>query len=239
VAQGLRTSLLPMSTMDASGAIYLVWQTRSFRVGSDTTTPNDIGMSVMSAPTDAAAYPPFGAPARIPIEADNTTANPNDHFIPGIAADPTTSGPNAHLALFYYTYPNAACDYANPGTTSQCNLEYGYVSSTNGGATWSSPTILAQMTLADIVRTSQGPMVGDYSGATVIRSDGTGSHNVGKAIAAFAVGVQGHSMNESMYVPTDGLDITGGTAPMLQSTAGTETAPQQQAPLNVGPTTLR
>lgn len=238
VAQGLRTSLLPMSTIDASGAIYLVWQTNSFRVGGDTTTPNDIAMSVLPAPTDATPYPAFGAPARIPIEADDTTANTNDHFIPGIAADPATSGANAHLGLFYYTYPNAACDYANPGTTNQCNLEVGYVSSTDGGATWSTPRILAQMTLADVVRSSQGPMVGDYTGATVIRSGGPGSRNVGKAISAFAVGVQGHSMNEAMYVPSNGLAITRGATPMLPATAGTAAAPQQ-APLNVGPTTLR
>lgn len=237
VAGGLRTSLLPMSSMDASGAIYLVWQTRRFRVGSVASTPNDIAMSILPAPTDATPYPAFAAPTRIPIEADNTTANPNDHFIPGIAADPTTSGASAHLGLFYYTYPNAACVFANPGGN-QCNLEFGYVSPTDGGATWSSPTILAQMTLADAVRSSQGPMVGDYNGATVIRSNGPGSHNVGKAVAAFAVGVQGHSMNEAMYVPSNGLDITGGTTPMLSTTAGSEAAPQQ-APLNAGPTTLR
>lgn len=237
VAGGLRTSLLPMSSMDGSGAIYLVWQTRSFRVGSVASTPNDIALSILPAPTGASPDPAFGAPARIPIEADNTTANPNDHFIPGIAADPSTSGATAHLGLFYYTYPTAACVYANPGGN-QCNLEFGYVSSTDGGANWSSPRILAQMTLADIVRSSQGPMVGDYSGATVIRSDGPGSHNVGKATAAFAVGVEGHSMNEAMYVPTDGLDITGGTTPMVSTTAGSQAAPQQ-APLNVGPTTLR
>ena len=53
--------------------------------------------------------PAFGAPVRIPIEADNTTANTNDHFIPGIAADPNTSGATAHLGLFYYNYPVAAC----------------------------------------------------------------------------------------------------------------------------------
>ena len=84
----IRTSLLPTSTMDAAGNIYVVWQTRAFRVGSVASTPNDIAMSVMPAPTAANPNPSFGAPVRIPIEADNTTANTNDHFIPGIAAGP-------------------------------------------------------------------------------------------------------------------------------------------------------
>jgi len=91
-AQGLRTSLLPSSSIDGSGAIYLTWQTRSFRVSSVASTPNDIAMAVMPAPTAANPYPAFGAPVRIPIEADNTTANTVDHFIPGISADPAPPG---------------------------------------------------------------------------------------------------------------------------------------------------
>jgi len=244
VAQGLRTSLLASSTMDGSGAIYLTWQTRSFRVGSVSSTPNDIAMSVMPAPTDATPRPAFAAPARIPIEADNTTANTNDHFIPGIAADPSTSGATAHLGLYYYTYPVAACQYANPGTTSQCNLEVGYVSSTDGGANWSAPTILAHMTLAEIVRSSQGPMVGDYSTATVI-PDGPFAHN---AVSAFAVGVPGtgasNALDEAMFVPTHGesvagLQISGGTAALQPASPAAvqqaENAPPEEEP-NVPPT---
>jgi hypothetical protein len=244
VAQGLRTSLLPSSSMDGSGAIYLVWQTRSFRVGTVNSTPNDIAMSVMPAPTDASPDPGFAAPARIPIEADNTTANTNDHFIPGIAADPQTSGATAHLGLFYYTYPVAACQFANPGTTSQCNLEVGYVSSTDGGGTWSAPAILAQMTLAEIVRSSQGPMVGDYSNATVIPA----GPFQGSAISAFAVGTVGsgadNAMDEAMYVPTHGsavagLAISGGAAPIQTASpaaiAQADNAPPEEAP-SVPPT---
>jgi len=36
VAQGLRTSLLPSASMDKSGAIYLAWQSRSFRLSQTT-----------------------------------------------------------------------------------------------------------------------------------------------------------------------------------------------------------
>jgi hypothetical protein len=244
VAGGLRTSLLPTDAMDASGAIYLVWQTRSFRVGSVSSTPNDIAMSVMPAPTDASPRPAFGAPARIPIEADNTTANTNDHFIPGIAADPSTSGASAHLGLYYYTYPQAACVFANPGGN-QCDLEVGYVSSTDGGSTWSAPTILAHMSLAEIVRTSQGPMVGDYSTASVIPA----GPFAGNAISVFAVGLPGtgasNALDEAMYVPTHGqsvtgLAISGGTAALQPASPAAaaqadNTAPEEEAP-NVPPT---
>ena len=139
------------------GRIYLVWQTRSFRVGSVASTPNDIAMSVMPAPTARNRTRSFGAPARIPIEADNTTANTNDHFIPGIAADPSTSGATAHLGLFYYNYPVAACVYVDPANpANQCNLRVGYVSSIDGGATWSAPQYLASMSLPDSCGRARG-----------------------------------------------------------------------------------
>jgi hypothetical protein len=204
----MRTSLLPTSAMDGSGAVYLVWQTRSFRVGSVSSTPNDIAMDVMPAPSDAQPNPPFGAPARIPIEADNTTANTNDHFIPGIAADPNTSGATAHLGLYFFNYPNAACVYLDPANPdNQCNLRVGFVSSTDGGTTWSDPTYLASMPLPDIVRTSQGLMVGDYSSADVIPA----GKNKGNAISVFAVGVDDTTLNQGMYVVPGGLPIGAGT----------------------------
>jgi hypothetical protein len=204
VAQALRTSLLPMSSMDGAGNVYLVWQTRSFRVGSVASTPNDIAMAVMPAPTVSNPNPAFGSPQRIPIEADDTTANPVDHFIPSIAADPATGGATAHLGLFYYSYPVAACNYADPANPSnQCDLRLGYVSSVDGGTDWSSPQYLADMTLAEIVRTSQGPMVADRMSATVIPS---GAY-VGNAIAAFPLGIQSTTLDEVLDVPTHGLPI--------------------------------
>jgi hypothetical protein len=235
VAQGLRTSLLPSSTMDGTGAIYLTWQTRSFRVGTVGSTPNDIAMSVMPAPTAANPNPAFGPPVRIPIEADNTTANTVDHFIPGISADPATSGATAHLGLYYYSYPVAACVYANPaayaaaGSQPQCNLQVGYVSSTDGGTTWSAPQYIAAMSLADVVRTSQGPMVGDYSNAAVIPA----GPYAGNSISTFAIGLVPRSpadngMNENMYVTTHGLAIDGGGAAATVATAAIAQTAQTQ-----------
>jgi len=301
VAGGLRTSLLPGSAMDGGGAIYAVWQTRSFRsqntnlaasavagatcvglvsisglaagqtlridpngahpevvtivtVGSTAcngasgatvtpalayahaagalvtknnvasnlaSDPNDIALSVMPAPTDANPNPSFGGPVRIPIEADSGgSSNTNDHFIPGIGADPSTSGSTAHLGLFYYSYRVAACQAYN--FDNLCTPRVGYVSSRDGGATWTRPTTLASMTLAEIARTSQGPMVGDYSTADVIPAGPCR----GRAIEAFAVGLapqpDDNALAEAMYAPTCGLPIgiTPGGRPVTRPPAG-------------------
>jgi hypothetical protein len=237
VAQNIRTSLLPTSAMDGAGNIYLVWQTRSFRVGSVASTPNDIAMAVMPAPTAANPNPSFGPPQRIPIETDNTTANTNDHFIPGISADPNTGGSSAHLGLYYFNYPVAACSYVDPANpTNQCDMRVGFVSSTDGGGTWSSPTYLAHMALPNLVRSSQGLMVGDYSSADVIPSGG----HAGNSISAFAVGVTDKTLNQAMYVAPHGLPIAGGSAaaqaPSAAAVKQAESLSVQRQP-NVPPNT--
>ena len=69
-------------------------------------------------------------PVRIPIDGLRSTV---DHFTPGIGVDPTTGGESAHLALTYYYFPTDAC------TLDTCELFAGFVSSTDGGASWSAP----------------------------------------------------------------------------------------------------
>ena len=145
VAGNLRTSPLPSAEIDAEGKVYVVWQDCRFRSGC---TSNDI---VMSTSTDGMAWT---APVRIPIDAVTSGA---DHFIPGIAVDRSTSGSTARLALAYYYYPVAACN------ASTCDLTVGFVSSTDGGTTWTQPrTVAGPFKLAWIAQTDQGPMVGDY-----------------------------------------------------------------------------
>ena len=100
---------------------------------------------------------------RIPIDA---TTSGVDHFIPGIAVDKATSGTSAHLALGYYYYPVSGCN------SSTCQLTVGFVSSLDGGATWTPPTRVAgPMLLAWIANTDQGRMVGDYM-STSFTGDG-------------------------------------------------------------------
>ena len=71
---------------------------------------------------------------RIPIGSVTEAA---DHMIPGIGIQPGTSGSRAKIAIYYYHYPNNACDLET------CRLDVGYVSSVNGGRTWSAPSRLA------------------------------------------------------------------------------------------------
>jgi len=91
---------------------------------------------------------------RVPIDPVTSTV---DHFIPGIGVDKGTSGGSAHIGVAYYYYPVAAC---NSGT---CQLTAGFISSTDGGATWSTAhQVSRHMTLSWIASTNQGRMVGDY-----------------------------------------------------------------------------
>ena len=141
----LRDLVLPSSAVDASGTVYVVWQDCRFRTNC---TANDL---VMSTSTDGTTW---SAVQRIPI--DEVTSS-RDHFIPGLAIEPGTSGSIAHLGLTFYYYPQTNC------TTSTCQLEEGYISSSDGGTTWTAPTKLAgPMQLGWLANTNQGFMVGDY-----------------------------------------------------------------------------
>jgi hypothetical protein len=200
-----------LASAHASGAIVQVNGVPS----TSTATPNDIALSVMPGPTDAAPSPSFGAPTRIPIEADTgALSNTVDHFIPAIAADPTSSGTSARLALFYYFYPLAACNYVNPPNNS-CSPQVGYLSSTDGGGTWSKPQALSPgppslgvypRTLALGGTGNGGPDLGSVLAALVVPN----GKLAGNAVGMFPVGVPVNGLDESMYVPNSGLGIGGG-----------------------------
>jgi hypothetical protein len=195
---GLRTSPLPTAEIDATGTAYVAWEDCRFEPKC---TANDI---VLSTSTDGVHW---SAVSRIPIDPVGSGV---DHFIPGLGVDPTTSGGSAHLALTYYYYPNAAC------TAATCRLDVGFVSSPNGGATWSAPTALAgPMSLADIAATSQGPMVGDYIS--------TSFNAAGTAATVFAIGFPhtGTVFDEGMWAPATPLSVaTAAQATRRASSAG-------------------
>jgi hypothetical protein len=147
-AGNLRSDPLPASAMDASGNVYVVWQDCRFRANCSS---NDL---IMSTSADGNTWT---APARIPIDG---TASGADHFIPGLGVDPATSGNTAHLGLTYYFYPTAAC---GSGSQPACQLEAGFISSQNGGQTWTAPrTLTVPMSLTWLPNTFAGVMVGDY-----------------------------------------------------------------------------
>jgi BNR repeat-like domain len=181
VAANLRTSALPSAAIDAAGTVYVIWQDCRFRTGCSS---NDLVMSTSSDGTT------WTAPTRIPIDAITSTV---DHFIPGLAVKPATSGSSAHLALTYYYYSTANCD------ASTCSLYAGFISSADGGNTWTSPTTLAgPMSPAWLPNTFAGLMVGDYVAT---------AYSGGKAFAIFAAAQanSGTIFDEPIYTTTTGL----------------------------------
>jgi hypothetical protein len=188
VAGNLRTSALPSAAIDATGKVYTIWQDCRFRTACSS---NDL---VMSTSTNGFTWT---APARIPIDPLTSTV---DHFIPGLAVEPATSGSTAHLALTYYFYGSANCD------ASTCALYTGFVSSPDGGTTWTAPTTLAgPMSLAWLPNTFAGLMVGDYVST---------AFSGGKAFAIFANAKAnaGTVFDEPIYTTTTGLATAQHTA---------------------------
>jgi len=191
VAGGLRDGEgLPSAEIDAAGKVYVAWQDCRFRSGCPA---NDI---VYSTSTNGTTW---SAVTRVPIDA---TTSGVEHMIPGIGVDRSTSGATAKIGLYYYFYSNANC------TASTCQMYVGFISSADGGSTWSTAqTVAGPMTMAQIANTSQGTMVGDYISCSVLN---------GKSIALFAVGkapTNGQAFDEGMYTVSGGLALRAGTNP--------------------------
>jgi len=148
VAGGMRALPLINAQIDAAGKVYVVWADCSFRTNCSS---NDI---VMSTSTDGTTW---SAVTRIPIDAVTSTV---DHFTPGIAIVRSSSGSTAKIALTYNFFPKANC-----GTV--CSLSVGYVTSSDGGSTWSAPLTLAKgMNPSWLPSTTSGQMSGDYMTAS-------------------------------------------------------------------------
>jgi hypothetical protein len=147
----------------------------------------------MSTSTDGVTWSSI---QRIPIDPIGSNIN---HIIPGIGVDKHTSGSTAHLALTFYYFTNAAC------FTFNCQFNVGFVSSTNGGTSWSAKTQLAgPMNLTWLADTTLGFMVGDYISTSIVGDD---------AFPAFAVASppSGDHLNEAMFTAQDtDLKIVGG-----------------------------
>jgi hypothetical protein len=181
IAGGLRDLNLPTSATDASGRVFVAFHDCRFRSAC---ASNDI---VLSSSKDGRTWTPV---KRVPIDATSSTV---DHFIPGIEIEPGTSGATTHIAVSYYFYPQANC------TTATCQLMEGFISSPDGGRTWTAPTTLAgPIKLSWLANTDQGFMVGDYQSISFVN---------GQAHPAFsnATAKSGSIFNESMFSPVSGL----------------------------------
>ena len=137
--RGLRSTPMPSAEIDSAGTVYLVWSTCRFRTTCDR---DDLALSHSF---DGVAW---STPTRIPL------AFGRDYVIPGLAVDPHRVG---RLGLVYYA------------VTPFLTLNVGYVSSKNGGRTWSRPVRLnaKPMPFASIARAG-GRMVGDYTSASFV-----------------------------------------------------------------------
>lgn len=187
-AGGLREDPLPSAEMDGPGTAYVVWSDCRFRANCSS---NDIVLAKSTSETT------WSAPVRIPIDPVTSTV---DHFTPGIAVDKTSGGGQARIGVTYYSYPTAAC------SSSTCQLNVGFISSTDGGATWSAPVQIAgPMPLSWFPNTSAGRMFGDYISTSILAGD-----NAYPVVPVATAPVSG-AFRVSMRVPTGGMEITGGS----------------------------
>src|SRR5919199_464104 len=189
---GIRSGPLPSAEIDGSGKIFVAWADCRFRTNC---TQNDI---VYTTSTNGSSWT---AVQRVPI--DSVTSGV-DHLLPGLGVDKATSGASAHLGLLYYFFP--------AGTT---NLSVGYISSTNGGSTWSAPTQLAgPMTMSWLPNTSQGRMVGDYMSTSFAGGTGPPVFTLANAPTAGGSDCQTATPNcdQALYTPSSGLAAAAGSA---------------------------
>jgi hypothetical protein len=183
----LRSIPLPSAEIDAAGTVYVVWSDCSFRAAC---AANDLMLSTSS---DGVIWTPI---ARIPIDPTTSTV---DHFIPGLAVDPATSGGTAHLTLTYYYYPISNCGAV-------CQMDVGFVSSQDGGQTWSAPVQLAgPMSTSWLPNTFSGLMVADYISTSYVN---------GKPFAVFVVAQapSGGVFDQAIYTTTTALKTLAGSA---------------------------
>ena len=185
--RGLRTSPLPSAEINRDGTVYVAWQDSRFESGS----ANDI---VYSSSADGTTW---SAVTRIPIDPVGSNV---DHFIPGLAVNRVSGGAHTQLALTYYFDTDPSCS----GST--CQIQAGFVSSMDNGATWTAPvTLSAPMQLGWLAPTNQGAMVGDYISTSFL----AGQRRVIGVFAAASAPSSDGQLNEPTFA---GLEyLHGGT----------------------------
>jgi len=211
VAGDLRTSPLPSAEIDGAGKVFVAWEDCRFESGCPA---NDI---VFSTSGDGQSW---SSVTQVPIPSVGSSVN--DHFIPGLAVDKSTSGATAHVGLSYYFYPNANC------TVASCELDSGFISSPDGGASWGGNVQLAgPMTLSWLAFTTQGFMVGDYISTSWVNGIAF------PVIAVASSGTPTQNLNEAMFTTSSGLAVSAGGTPTISGASiGPSNLSFVAAPLN-------
>ena len=178
---GFRTGTLS-SAIDGAGKVYVAQINCDFRTAC---AENDL---VLSTSNDGLNW---SQATRIPLDPVSSSV---EHFEIGLAADPATSGATAHLTLTYYFYPDASC------TPDTCKAGVAFVTSHDGGNTWSTPVTLADpMPIAWLADSFGGKDVGDYISSGYIN---------GKAFGFFAIAnaPSGATLDQAIYTTKEPLD---------------------------------
>jgi sucrose-6-phosphate hydrolase SacC (GH32 family) len=192
----IRSGPLPSAEISGDGKIFVVWEDCRFRTNC---ARNDL---VYTTSTNGSTWT---AVQRIPADPGGV-AGTQDTFIPGVAVDRTTSGSSIKVGVGYYYYPNSNC------TEATCQLDVGYISSSNGGSTWTAQTQLrGPMSIDWLPNTTQGRMVGDY-----MSSSFDANHLAHPVFAEAYAPPTGDcvtstpSCNEPIETPTTGLTAAAG-----------------------------
>ena len=203
----IRSGPLPTAEIDKSGRVYVVWDDCRFE--SACNAPIGTNDLVIISSSDGVNWT---VPKRIPTARVGSGA---DFLIPGLAVDRSTSGSSAHLGLAYYYFPNSNCN------SNTCQLNVGFISSNNGGRSWSAPEQLAgPMTLTWLPLTTLGYMVADYISTSIVLGDDDATPVFEVAFAptpppncSSPSGAPGQGCHEATYTtPEDLLKIIGGSS---------------------------
>ncbi|MEO8970996.1 MAG: sialidase family protein [Ktedonobacteraceae bacterium] len=174
-----RDNILLTPQVDHAGTIYLVWVDCRFETNCQ---GNDL---VMTTSSDGLSWSPV---RRIPIAPQGSGIN---YYVSGLGIDAKTSGTTAHPGLTFYYY-SASC-------SKNCALSVGFVSSSNGGTSWSTRIRLGSSMLSSWVAQGNNK-VGDYIATSFCN---------GNAFPIFALATApsaGH-FNEAMYTIAGGIAI--------------------------------
>jgi hypothetical protein len=194
-AGNLRAGIpLPSAEIDRSGKVYVTWADCRFE------SQCSEGDLVLSTSNDGIFW---SAVKRIPLD---PVGRGVDHFLPGLAVDRDSRGNTAQLALVYYFYPDGRC------TVASCQLEVGFASSRNGGASWSShETLAGPMQLTWLPNTSQGYMVADYFSTSIPPGS-----TVAVPVFMIAHPPQGSLLDQPTYAVHEDIAGGGRRAPSLE-----------------------